>query len=95
MALDAKKRRHLIARANRLKAVAAIAAETPAEDAAAHLRRCFTDAEMVKLRIHAEDRATCEAAAARVAAAVPCEIVQRVGRVVTLYRPREDADNQD
>lgn len=91
--LEARKRRHLIAQANRLRAVAAIAAETPADEAAAHVRRCFGDGEMIKLRIQAEDRAACEAAAARVAAAVPCEIVQRVGRVVTLYRSREDADN--
>ncbi len=93
MILDPKKRRHLIAQANRLRPVAAIAAETPAEQAAAHVRRCFGGAEMVKLRIQADDRAACEAAAARVAAAVPCEIVQRVGRVVTLYRPLTDADN--
>ncbi len=95
MALDARKRRDLVAYANRIKVSATVAADSISDATIEHVRRCFTKHEMIKIRIATPDRDAFKSAADRLAQGTPCDVVQRLGRVVTLYRPCQDADNLD
>lgn len=74
-----------MAASHRLKPVAAISADRLTDEAVVHVRACLADRPLVKVRIHAETAAECDAAAADVARRVPCEVVKRIGRVVLLY----------
>ena len=89
MPLSSRKRRELAARGHHLKASVTLPTEVVA-DHVRQVRNAFAGGDLVKIRIRGEDRAACDRAAAEVAAGVPCQIVQRVGRVVLLYQPKED-----
>ncbi len=95
MALDARKRRALVASANRIKISASVSADSISDATIEHVRRCFTKHELIKIRIATPDRDAFKSAADRLAEKTPCDVVQRLGRVVTLYRPGQDADNSD
>ncbi|MCG3125990.1 MAG: hypothetical protein CHACPFDD_00818 [Phycisphaerae bacterium] len=87
MSIDSGFRRDLAARANALEPRAIVTADHLTENVIETVRSCFAHHDLVKVRIHAEDRDACDAAAGEIARRVPCEFVQRVGRIVTLYRP--------
>jgi len=87
--LNPKERRELAARGHHLKASVTLPTEVVA-DHVRQVRNAFAGGDLVKIRIRGEDRAACERAAAEVADSVPCQIVQRVGRVVLLYQPKRD-----
>lgn len=89
MPLSSRERRELAARGHHLKASVTLPTEVVA-DHVRQVRNAFAGGDLVKIRIRGKDRAACERAAAEVAAGVPCQIVQRVGRVVLLYQPKED-----
>ena len=93
MALDPRKMRDIVATANRLRIAATISTASVSLGTVEHVRRCFARSETIKIRIPTPDREQFHAAAQRLAEQVPCEIVQRLGRVVTLYRPGENSDN--
>jgi len=95
MPLSSAERRTLAARGNRLKAHVIIRAEELSDAAVAHVRQAFGTSELLKVRISTDDRAACDRAALRLGALVPCEIVQRVGRVVLLYRPTDQNRGDD
>ncbi len=95
MALDARKRRDLVASANRLKISVTLSADSISDATIEHVRRCFTKHELIKVRIATPDRDAFKSAADRLAQRTPCDVIQRLGRVVTLYRPGQDADNSD
>ena len=95
MAVDARKRRDLVASANRLKISATLSADSISDVTIEHVRRCFTKHELIKVRIATPDRDAFKSAADRLAERTPCDVIQRLGRVVTLYRPGQDADNSD
>ena len=86
MPMDPHIRRRLVADANKLKACAALSADKMSNGVIDHVRRCFGEQELIKVRIHAADRGECEASANQLAERIPCEVVQRLGRMVTLYR---------
>jgi RNA-binding protein YhbY len=88
--LSSKERRELAARGHHLKASVTLPTEVLA-DHVRQVRNAFAGGDLVKIRIRGEDRAACERAVADVADRVPCQIVQRVGRVVLLYQPKEDS----
>jgi len=86
MPLSSAQRRALAAEANSLKATVTVSAGALGDAVVSHVRTALGSRPLVKVRIHADDAATCDAAAAELAARVPCELVQRVGRVALLYR---------
>ena len=88
MALDAKQRRALIARSQELKALATVSAGRDLDRAAEHVRAVLERHELAKVRIRADDRLACDAAAAKLAETLSAEVVTRIGRVVLLYRPK-------
>ena len=92
MPLNSAQRRVLAARGNRLKARVIVRADELSEATVAHVRQAFGQAELLKIRISTDDRAACDRAALQLGQRVPCEVVQRVGRVVLLYRPADKVD---
>lgn len=91
MGIDARRRRELIASANRLKATVTIGGEEPDEGVVAHVRRALEDRPLLKVRVSTDDRDKCDEVGRSLAAAVPCELLQRIGRVVLLYREQDAA----
>lgn len=92
MALNPTQRSALLAAANRLKAAVTIGASELDDASVAHVRQALKKHELLKVRIVTDDREACRAVAEALAARVPCELVQVIGRVAVLYRPRESDD---
>ncbi len=84
--IEPKLRRELAARANRLKASLTVGGDDVSDSVVAHVRMAMKDLDLMKVRVASDERAVCDAVAAELAGRIPCEIVQRVGRVLTLYR---------
>ncbi|MFQ5807448.1 MAG: YhbY family RNA-binding protein [Phycisphaerae bacterium] len=91
MSLSSRERRALAAKGNRLKANVIIRAGRLSEATVAHVRNAFGEKELLKVRISTDDRAECARAATELAERIPCELVQRVGRIALLYRPAAEA----
>ena len=94
MPLSSSERRALAARGNRLKANVVVRADELSDATVAHVRNAFGQKELLKVRISTDDREACSRAAVELAERIPCELVQRVGRVALLYRPAAEADRQ-
>ena len=92
MHLSSGRRRELAAKGNRLKASIIVRADDLSDSAVEHVRQAFGEDELIKVRFSANDRNECIRAADDLAERVPCELVQRVGRVALLYRSQEKAD---
>jgi len=87
VSLTSRQRRDLLAASHSLKPVVAVSHENLSPQVVAQVRTAFEREELIKVRIHAPTATECDTAAQRLARAVPCEIVRRIGRVVVLYRP--------
>jgi RNA-binding protein len=85
--LSSGERRALAVQGNRLKAHVVIRAGELSEATVAHVRQAFGQKELIKIRLSTDDRQECARAAQKLAQRIPCELVQRIGRVVLLYRP--------
>jgi RNA-binding protein len=85
----------LAAKGNRLKASVIVRAGELSDSAVDHVRNAFGEHELIKVRFSTNDRNECIQAANGLAERIPCELVQRVGRVALLYRSRENADDKD
>ena len=94
MRLSSGERRALVAKGNRLKARVIIRADELSDATVAHVRQAFGDRELIKVRISTDDRQRCLQTAQELADRIPCELVQRVGRVALLYRPADEADDR-
>lgn len=88
MPLSGRQRRELAAQAHALKARITIAADELTPAAVHHVRQALASAGLLKVRIRTHDREAFQRTAEQLARAVPCELVQRIGRVVVLYRPQ-------
>lgn len=92
MPLDARHRKQLAARGNRLSAGLTLGDAELSERAVDHVRRSFAHTDLLKVRINVDDRELFALLCEDLAARVPCELVQRIGRVALLFRPLpEDA----
>ena len=92
MPLSSAERRELAAEGHHIKARVVVGADELSEAVIAHVRQAFGEKKLIKVRLNTDDRDECERAAAELARRVPCELVQRVGRVALLYRPPVDGD---
>ena len=90
VALTARERAHLKARAHALEPLVHVGTVGLSDAVVAEVDRALTAHELIKVRVAAADRdereALCEALTARTEAAS----VQRVGKVLVLWRPRPD-----
>jgi RNA-binding protein len=89
MALTSRERRALAAKGNRLKADITIRGGELSDATIAHVRNALSKRELIKVRISTDDREECARAADQLAERVPCDLVQRVGRVALLFRAGE------
>lgn len=94
MPLSSRERRALAARGHRLKPSVIIRAGELSAATVAQVRGAFGEKELIKIRISTDDRAACTQAAIELAERIPCELVQRVGRVALLYRPAAEEGGQ-
>jgi RNA-binding protein len=96
MGLSSAERRALVAKGHRLKARVVIRADEISDSTVAHVRQALAGQELIKVRINTDDRQECLQAAQELAGRIPCELVQRVGRVALLYRPApEEGDPRE
>ena len=96
MPLTSRERRALIARGHQLKADIVLPADAVTDASVAHVQVALRKRDLVKVRIASDTSKECDALAAELAARVPCELVQRVGRVALLYHAlTEDAPHTD
>ncbi len=91
--LTPRERQHLKGRAHALEPVVHVGHNALTDTVAAEIDRALTAHELVKIRVDAPDRDTradlCDAIDARMDAAE----VQRVGKVLVLWRPRPDDES--
>jgi RNA-binding protein YhbY len=92
VALTSAQRQALRADGHRLTARVTVSAERLDDGVIEHIRASLAAAPLLKVRLQAEDRAQCDAAARELGRRVPCEVVKRIGRVVLLYRDTGAAD---
>ena len=90
--LTPRERQHLKGRAHGLEPLVHVGHHALTDAVAAEIDRALTAHELVKVRVDAPDRDTraelCDAIAARMDAAE----VQRVGKILVLWRPKQDEE---
>lgn len=87
MPLSASERKALAARGHHLRPRATLGESEVNEPTIEHVRRLFDAADLVKIRVNTRDRDAFAAIVTQLAHRVPCQIVQRIGRVALLYHP--------
>jgi RNA-binding protein len=83
---DRQLRRALLGRGHQLKARLSVGRQGLTDGFLAQVRLSFANADLLKIRIDCDDRDEAALLASGLAEAVPCHLVQRVGRVALLYR---------
>ncbi len=77
--------------AHHLEPIVAIGENGATDSAANELDRALTDHELVKVRLHIDDRAARSAAIEGLRARSGATLVQRIGKVAVLYRANPEA----
>ncbi len=82
-------RRQLAARANRLDASMTVGARGVTDAITAQVRQSLHKHELIKIRVRADKGDEADEVGQELARRVPCHVVQRVGKVVVLYAPKD------
>ena len=90
VSLTPRERSHLKARAHPLQPVVHVGNAGLTEKVAAEVDRALTAHELIKVRVAAPDREAREALCDAICARADAAEVQRVGKVLVLWRPRPD-----
>jgi RNA-binding protein len=88
MPLTISERQQLRTRAHRLKPVVMIGAAGLTPAVLAEFEQALAHHELIKVRVGAEDRTARDVMVAELCAAGAAELVQRIGHVAVLYRPK-------
>ena len=88
--LTARDRQKLKARAHGLEPVVHVGHHGVTDEVAIELDRALTAHELIKVKVAAADRAAREALCDAIAARTDAAEVQRVGKVLVLWRPRPE-----
>lgn len=94
MRLNTRQRRMLREIAHHLDPVVAVGNGGASPAVLSELNRALTDHELIKVRIHGEDREQRQAAIAALIEGSQAEAVQTIGKIVVLYRPNPEPDPQ-
>jgi len=89
MELTDPQRRFLRGRAHPLKPVIQIGNAGLTEAVVLETRRALNDHELIKVRVRAAERSARDALFAELAQRTDSSLVDRIGHVAVLYRPRE------
>ena len=96
VSLTPRERKHLKARAHPLEPTVHIGHGGLTDSVAAEIDRALTAHELIKVKVNAEDRHVREELCDAVCARADAVDVQRVGKVLVLWRPRPiDEQNHD
>jgi putative YhbY family RNA-binding protein len=90
--LNARERAHLKARAHALEPCVQVGHGGLTDGVAAEIERALTARELIKVRILA-DRDARDDIAEAICARTDSAVVQQVGKVVVLWRPRPDEES--
>jgi RNA-binding protein len=90
ISLTSRQRAHLKARAHALEPIMQIGKTGAQEAVVAEVDGALTAHGLIKVKINDADRDAREAIGDAVAARTDSTVVQRVGKVVVLWRPRPD-----
>ena len=90
IALTARERAHLKARAHTLEPVVHVGGSGVTETLAAEVDRALTAHELIKVKIGTDDRDERVAIGDAIGARTGAAVVHRVGKVVILWRPRPE-----
>ena len=90
MQLNDKQRRHLRGLAHDLKPVVMVGDSGLTDGVVRETERALHDHELIKIKVRAADRDTRDALIADLATRTTSELVNRIGHVAVLYRPRPD-----
>jgi RNA-binding protein len=88
--LTGKQKRHLRALAHALEPVVQVGKGGLSEGVVSQVREQLKAHELIKVRFGKECESQPEDAALPLATEVPCQVVQKAGRVLTLYRRHDN-----
>ena len=94
VSLTPRERSKLKARAHSLEPVVKVGNAGFTDKVAAEVDRALTAHELIKVRVAGADRAAREAMCDAIGARVDAAEVQRVGKVLVLWRPKPDEDTE-
>jgi RNA-binding protein len=92
ISLTPRERSRLKARAHALEPVVRVGQAGLSDRLVAEVDRALTAHQLVKVRLDETDRDTREAQGEALSSRTDAAIVQRVGKIVVLWRPRPDED---
>lgn len=93
--LTPRERQKLKARAHALEPVVQVGQAGVTDQVAKELDRALTAHELIKVKVTAADRDEREALCEDIVARAEAAEVQRVGKVLVLYRPRPEDDEDE
>lgn len=93
--LTPRERQKLKARAHALEPVVQVGQAGVTDQVAKELDRALTAHELIKVKVTAADRDGREALCEDIVARAEAAEVQRVGKVLVLYRPRPEEDEDE
>jgi RNA-binding protein len=88
--MDAKTRKHMKQIAHHLDPVVSVGDHGLSENLLAEAERALTDHELIKVRIHSDDREARSALGNELAARCSAEVVQKIGKIFVLYKPNPE-----
>lgn len=92
LTLTSRQRSALKARAHHLSPVVRLGTAGLSPAFIAEVDRALTDHELVKVRVDIENREERDAAADAICERTDCAKVQRLGKVLVIWRPKPDAE---
>ena len=92
--LTSQQRTQLKARAHHLKPIVRVGQAGLSDAFIAEVDRALADHELIKIQIGIDDRDARNAAAAEICGRTDAASVQRVGKVLVLWRPKPEEDAQ-
>jgi len=95
VSLTPRERARLKARAHSLEPVVHVGNAGLTDTVAAEVDRALAAHELIKVRIAGPDRDAREVLCAKICARADAAEVQRVGKVLVLWRPRPDAETDE
>jgi RNA-binding protein len=95
LSLSARERQKLKARAHPLEPVVQVGHAGVTEQVAAELDRALAAHELIKVKITASDRSARETLCDEIVDRLSAAEVQRVGKVLVLWRPKPGEDDAD
>lgn len=88
--MDAKTRKHMKQIAHHLDPVVSVGDHGLSENLLAEAERALTDHELIKVRIHSDDRDARSVLGNELAERCSAEVVQKIGKIFVLYKPNPE-----